>query len=97
VQGGKGIPVISSDAKKKENIGNLKVYDEPRSPFQRLMESGELSRERKDALATQCALYNPVQLQQPCQQGYLALASAACSGKPYSDAGAAIATVTFSK
>jgi hypothetical protein len=28
------------------------------------MESGELSRERKDALAVQCALYNPVQLQQ---------------------------------
>jgi hypothetical protein len=52
--------------KTKTRVGSkeIKVYDEPRSPFQRLMESGELSRERKDALATQCALYNPVQLQQ---------------------------------
>jgi hypothetical protein len=52
--------------KTKTRVGSkeIKVYDEPRSPFQRLMESGELSQERKDALATQCALYNPVQLQQ---------------------------------
>jgi hypothetical protein len=49
----------------KTRVGSKKIrgYDEPRNPFQRLLESGELSRERKDALATQCALYNPVQLQ----------------------------------
>jgi hypothetical protein len=62
------------------------------------MENGELSLERKDALCNSMrALYNPVQLQQSCHQGYLALTSTARSGKPCSDAGSGIAMATFSK
>ena len=51
--------------KNKTRIGSreIKVYDLPRSPFQRLSESAELPLEIKDALAAQCALYNPVELQ----------------------------------
>ncbi|MHB9294056.1 hypothetical protein Holit_03182 [Hollandina sp. SP2] len=52
--------------KGKTRMGSkeIKVYDEPRSPFQRLMEHGELHREYKDTLDRQCDLYNPVELQQ---------------------------------
>jgi hypothetical protein len=50
--------------KSKTRIGSkeINVYDQPRSPFQRLGESEELPRQIKDALAAQCALHNPVQL-----------------------------------
>jgi transposase InsO family protein len=41
----------------------VKKYDEPKSPFQRLMESSEVSPEIKDSLLAQIALYNPVELQ----------------------------------
>ena len=49
----------------KTRVGSkeIKVYDAPHSPFQRLSESAELSQEIKDALAAQRALYNPVELQ----------------------------------
>jgi hypothetical protein len=51
----------------------IKVYDEPGSPFQRLMENGALSREYKDALERRCALYNPVELQQNVNKAILRL------------------------
>jgi hypothetical protein len=43
--------------KSKTRIGSkeIKVYDEPRSPFARLLESAELPHERKDSLSVQCA------------------------------------------
>jgi len=51
--------------KSKTRIGSkeIKVYDVPRSPFQRLVESTELSQKTKDTLSVQIALYNPVVLQ----------------------------------
>ena len=51
--------------KSKTRIGSkkIKVYDEPRSPFQRLVESAELSQHIKDLLSAQISLYNPVALQ----------------------------------
>jgi hypothetical protein len=51
--------------KSKTRVGSkeIKVYDEPISPFQRLIESSEVSQETKDSLAAQIALYNPVELQ----------------------------------
>jgi hypothetical protein len=51
--------------KSKTRVGSkeIKVYDEPRSPFQRLTESGELPQHIKDSLLAQIALYNPVELQ----------------------------------
>ena len=51
--------------KSKIRIGSkeIRVYDEPRSPFQRLIESDELLRQTKESLLKQIALYNPVKLQ----------------------------------
>jgi hypothetical protein len=52
--------------KSKVRVGpkEIRVYDEPRSPFQRLIEHEELPQEYKDPLQAQCTLYNPVVLQQ---------------------------------
>jgi hypothetical protein len=51
--------------KSKTRIGSkeIKVYDEPKSPFLRLMESSKTPLKTKDALLKQIALYNPVELQ----------------------------------
>jgi hypothetical protein len=63
----------------KTRIGSkeIKVYDEPRSPFLRLLESPELLPAYKDSLSAQCALYNPVETSAHCQQCYPAFTSAA--------------------
>jgi hypothetical protein len=44
--------------KSKTRIGSkeIKVYDEPRSPFRRLLECAQLPQEYKDSLRAQCAL-----------------------------------------
>jgi hypothetical protein len=51
--------------KSKTRIGSkeIKVYDEPKSPFQRLLESPHTPQKTKDLLVQQIALYNPVELQ----------------------------------
>ena len=61
--------------KSKTRVGSkeFKVYDEPRSPFQRLMESTELHQHAKDSLITQIALYNPVELQHNVNKAILRL------------------------
>ncbi|MDR0552390.1 MAG: hypothetical protein LBG72_10365 [Spirochaetaceae bacterium] len=61
--------------KSKTRIGSkeIKVYDEPRSPLRRLLECAQLPREYKDSLQAQCALYNPVELQQNFNKAILRL------------------------
>jgi hypothetical protein len=61
--------------KSKIRVGSkeIKVYDEPRSPFQRLIECGELPRECADSLRARYALYNPVELQQNVNKAILRL------------------------
>jgi hypothetical protein len=61
--------------KSKTRIGSkeIKVYDEPQSPFQRLTENTGLPQEYKDMLKAQCALYNPVELQQNVSKAILRL------------------------
>jgi hypothetical protein len=51
--------------KSKTRVGSkeIKVYDEPKSPFQRLIESSQAPVETKNSLQAQIALYNPVELQ----------------------------------
>ena len=46
--------------KSKTRVGSkeIKVYDDPESPFQRLSKSKEVSKEIKDSLSAQIALYN---------------------------------------
>ena len=41
----------------------IKVYDEPKSPFQRLMESAKTPQKTKKLLLEQIGFYNPVELQ----------------------------------
>jgi hypothetical protein len=59
----------------KTRIGSkeIKSYDEPRSPFQRLLECSELPQDCKDTLKAQYGLYNPVELQQNVNKAILRL------------------------
>ena len=61
--------------KSKTRIGSkeIKVYDAPRSPFARILESAGLSQVCKDSLSAQCALYNPVELQHTVNKAILRL------------------------
>jgi hypothetical protein len=61
--------------KRKTRAGSkeIKVYDEPGSPFQRLTENAGLPHVYKDALNARCAFYNPVILQQNVNQAILRL------------------------
>jgi transposase InsO family protein len=65
----------SQKLKSKTRVGSkeIRVYDEPRSPFQRLIECPELPQACKDALKAQRALYNPVELQQNVNKAILRL------------------------
>jgi hypothetical protein len=65
----------SQKLKSKTRVGSkeIKVYDQSRSPFQRLIESGMLCQTDKDALTEQYALYNPVVLQQNVNKAILRL------------------------
>jgi transposase InsO family protein len=60
-------------SKKRVGSKEIKKYDEPRSPFQRLIESSEVSQKTKDSLFEQIALYNPVELQHNVNKAILRL------------------------
>jgi hypothetical protein len=62
----------------KTSIGSRtkKIYDQPKTPFQRLMESPHLSQELKDRLAKQRAVLNPVDLQYAIHAAVRALLAA---------------------
>jgi transposase InsO family protein len=59
----------------KIRIGSkeIKKHDEPISPFQRIIESTEVSQKLKDSLVEQIALYNPVELQHNVNKAILRL------------------------
>jgi hypothetical protein len=59
----------------KVKVGSKEIekYDEPCRPYQRLLESGELSAEVKAELRRCYGLYNPIQLQQNVNKALLAL------------------------
>jgi hypothetical protein len=59
----------------KTRIGSkeIKVYDKPISPFQRLSKSEEVPQELKDSLSVQIALYNPVVLQHNANKAIIRL------------------------
>jgi hypothetical protein len=61
--------------KNKIRIGSKesKSYDEPRSPYHRLMECQGLSEEIKNSLSNQIVLYNPVKLQHNVNKAILRL------------------------
>jgi hypothetical protein len=57
------MPARKLKGKTRAGSKEMKVYDEPKSPFVRLTERVALPQEYKDALKAQCALYKPVELQ----------------------------------
>ena len=59
-----------------------KKYGEPRSPYQRLLESDALSPEAKAKLTRLCGLYHPVQLQHNVNKAILALREAIAAPYP---------------
>jgi hypothetical protein len=67
------IPTRKLNSKTRVGSKETKVYDEPRSPFQRLMKHPELSQPYKDSLLARCALYNPVELQHHVNKAILRL------------------------
>ncbi|MDR2608188.1 MAG: hypothetical protein LBC57_07330 [Treponema sp.] len=67
------MPSQKLKSKTRRGSRETRAYDEPRIPFQRLIECPELPQACKDALKTQCALYNPVELQQNVTKAILRL------------------------
>jgi hypothetical protein len=67
------MPTQKLKSKTRGGSKETKVYDEPRSPFQRLIESGELPQEYADFLRARYSLYNPVELQQTVNKPNLRL------------------------
>jgi hypothetical protein len=65
------MPTQKLKSKTRAGSKETKVYDEPRSPFQRLIENTGLPQAYKDTLNARCALYNPVILQQNVNKAIL--------------------------
>jgi hypothetical protein len=70
------MPTMKLASKVQVGSKEIKKYDEPRSPYQRLLESEALSYGVKAELTGLCALYNPVQLQHHVNKAILALREA---------------------
>ncbi|MDR1095830.1 MAG: transposase, partial [Spirochaetaceae bacterium] len=70
------MPTMKLERKVKVGSKEIKKYDAPRSPYQRLLESEALSPEVKTELTRLCGLYNPVQLQHNVNKAVLALREA---------------------
>jgi hypothetical protein len=64
------------ESKVKVGSKEIKKYDAPRSPYQRLLESEALLPEVKAELTRLCGMYNPVQLQHTVNKAVLALREA---------------------
>ena len=67
------MPAQKLKSKTRAGSKEIKVYDEPGSPFVRRSENAGLPQEYKDALKNQRALYNPVELQQNVNKAILRL------------------------
>jgi hypothetical protein len=70
------MPTMKLESKVKVGSKEVKKYDAPRSPCQRLLESEALSSGVKTELRRLCGLYNPVQLQDNVNKAVLALREA---------------------
>jgi hypothetical protein len=78
------MPTMKLERKVKIGSKEIKKYDEPRSPYQRLPESEMLSPEVQAELTRLCRLYNPVQVQHNVNKVILALREAIAAQSPSS-------------
>jgi hypothetical protein len=67
------LPTVKLIDKQRQGSKVRKVYDQPQSPYQRLMASPDLPDEVKAELRRRCQSYNPVLLQQEVHQAVSAL------------------------
>jgi hypothetical protein len=67
------MPAQKLKSKTRAGSKEIKVYDEPKSPFARLAKNPGLPQPYKDTLRTRCTLYNPVELQQNVNSAILRL------------------------
>jgi hypothetical protein len=67
------MPAQKLKRKTRPGSKEIKVYDGPKSPFQRLVESPEALQKTKDFLKRDIALYNPVELQHNVNKAILRL------------------------
>ena len=67
------MPAQKLKAKTRVGSKEIKAYDDPKSPFHRLVESTEVLRETKDTLQAHIALYNPVELQHTVNKAIIRL------------------------
>ena len=67
------MPVQKLKSKTRVGSKEIKILDDPQSPFQRLMESQEVSQKLKNSLTAQIALYNPCELQDNVNKAILRL------------------------
>jgi hypothetical protein len=77
-------PKLTVENKVKAGSKEIKKYDAPRSPCQRLVESDVLSPELIVERTRQYGLYNPVQLQHTVNKAVLALREAVAAQSPSS-------------
>jgi hypothetical protein len=70
------MPAMKLESRVKAGSKEIKKYDEPRSPYQRLLESEPLPPEVKAELTRLYGLYNSVQLQHNVNKTVLALREA---------------------
>jgi hypothetical protein len=76
------MPPMKLESKVKVGSKEIKKYDAPRSPCQRLLESESPPPEVKAELVRLCGLYNPVQLQHNVNKALLALREAVAAQSP---------------
>jgi hypothetical protein len=67
------LPTVKLIDKTRAGAKVRKVYDQPRSPYQRLLAFPDLSDEVKAELKRRCKSYHPVLLQQEVHQAVAAL------------------------
>ncbi|MDR1072416.1 MAG: hypothetical protein LBL45_01920 [Treponema sp.] len=70
------MPAMKLESTVKAGSKEIKKYDAPRSPYQRLRESEAPPLESKAELTLLCGMYNPVQLQRNVNKSVLALREA---------------------
>jgi hypothetical protein len=76
------MPTKKLESKVKVGSKEIKKYDEPRSPYQRLLESEALPPEVQAELTRLYGLYNSVQLQHTANKAILALREAVAVQSP---------------
>jgi hypothetical protein len=78
-------PSMKLQEKHRQCARQIKRYDAPKTPYQRLMESGVLNEHKRAALQRQHAAINPFALKRHIEQGLKDIQRLVRAGKPSGD------------